>query len=535
MDIEVLKNCCIKVLPLVYDESLSYYEVVCKLTYKINEIIKETNDLDKDFKELSLYVKNLNLQDEVNAAIKELVDSGYISDLLNNNRFYGKNVCFIGDSITYGDDSTGNKTKNPFPEWFGEITGANITNLGTKGATISTRNTGRSFIINQIDNIPKDTDIVFVQGGYNDFQLNNPIGDESYDSFWFKGALKQILSTLISKGYDVRVIGMTPTKNFFTGAFNPRNSCIYGYIEAIKDVCRNNNILYYDTMLCGINRLNYTKYIKDSVHLTNDGYKLIAEYLSKDNPSNLDDNIGFNLISPSMFINSVSSNLKTNNGICFAISHAEDTEFESTFSKYALHLVAGKKYCIYYKLFCQTNTNKQNISVNITTVDKNETSSTLCRNDFVGSGITEYYNEFIADVTGDFKIGIGVSKEGVSSNIFISDLTLCEGKLNKIGHSNTFVDVRTKYNALAQFSCDGRYLNLRWNFNITTEVSANEELFTDLIFPAEIGTSSQYVIFYGFSENGNIVGLKYQSKTLTTLNNMPIGRYHFCCTVPYKM
>lgn len=30
---------CQKVLPLVYDESLSYYEVLCKLTSKMNEII----------------------------------------------------------------------------------------------------------------------------------------------------------------------------------------------------------------------------------------------------------------------------------------------------------------------------------------------------------------------------------------------------------------------------------------------------------------------------------------------------------------
>ena len=28
-----------KVLPLVYDDSLSYYEVICKLTAKVNEII----------------------------------------------------------------------------------------------------------------------------------------------------------------------------------------------------------------------------------------------------------------------------------------------------------------------------------------------------------------------------------------------------------------------------------------------------------------------------------------------------------------
>lgn len=37
---------CPKILPLVYDESLSYYEVLCKLVDKVNDVI--------DFKNLTL-------------------------------------------------------------------------------------------------------------------------------------------------------------------------------------------------------------------------------------------------------------------------------------------------------------------------------------------------------------------------------------------------------------------------------------------------------------------------------------------------
>ncbi|MBO7691055.1 MAG: hypothetical protein J6T10_00295 [Methanobrevibacter sp.] len=48
-----------KVLPLVYDESLSYYEVVDKLVHKINEIGLATNKLLND--DISLWVrKNIN-------------------------------------------------------------------------------------------------------------------------------------------------------------------------------------------------------------------------------------------------------------------------------------------------------------------------------------------------------------------------------------------------------------------------------------------------------------------------------------------
>lgn len=36
--------CSAKILPLTYDDSLSYYEQVCKLTDKMNEIVDFIND-----------------------------------------------------------------------------------------------------------------------------------------------------------------------------------------------------------------------------------------------------------------------------------------------------------------------------------------------------------------------------------------------------------------------------------------------------------------------------------------------------------
>lgn len=34
---------CPKILPTVYDDSLSYYEAICKLTHKMNELIEWIN------------------------------------------------------------------------------------------------------------------------------------------------------------------------------------------------------------------------------------------------------------------------------------------------------------------------------------------------------------------------------------------------------------------------------------------------------------------------------------------------------------
>ena len=50
--IDQFKFWCPKVLPLVYDDSLSYYEVLGKLTKKINEVINFINN------ELSDAIKN---------------------------------------------------------------------------------------------------------------------------------------------------------------------------------------------------------------------------------------------------------------------------------------------------------------------------------------------------------------------------------------------------------------------------------------------------------------------------------------------
>lgn len=60
-------TCCQKVLPLVYDESLSYYEVLCKVQQKLNELIKINNAVrDEAHKE---YVEILETAEQVTEAV----------------------------------------------------------------------------------------------------------------------------------------------------------------------------------------------------------------------------------------------------------------------------------------------------------------------------------------------------------------------------------------------------------------------------------------------------------------------------------
>lgn len=50
--IEAVRFWCFKVLPLVYDDSLSYYEVLCKVVDKLNEVIGSMNELEDSYKSI---------------------------------------------------------------------------------------------------------------------------------------------------------------------------------------------------------------------------------------------------------------------------------------------------------------------------------------------------------------------------------------------------------------------------------------------------------------------------------------------------
>lgn len=69
------KPFCHKVLPVVYDESLSYYEAICKYSEKLNEVIELCNSLsDEILAECKAYTdeKIAETFEEVNRKIEEL-------------------------------------------------------------------------------------------------------------------------------------------------------------------------------------------------------------------------------------------------------------------------------------------------------------------------------------------------------------------------------------------------------------------------------------------------------------------------------
>lgn len=66
---QTFKYWCYKVLPLVYDDSLSYYELLCKVIDYINNLIAEDKIIESDIAELQ------NAIAEIEQKIKDLQTS----------------------------------------------------------------------------------------------------------------------------------------------------------------------------------------------------------------------------------------------------------------------------------------------------------------------------------------------------------------------------------------------------------------------------------------------------------------------------
>ena len=88
-DLKPFKAWFQKTLPLVYDDSLTYQELLYKLIAKINEVVESQNQTNENFDELYAlfvqlkdyvdnYFKNLDVQKEINNKLDEMAADGNI-------------------------------------------------------------------------------------------------------------------------------------------------------------------------------------------------------------------------------------------------------------------------------------------------------------------------------------------------------------------------------------------------------------------------------------------------------------------------
>jgi hypothetical protein len=100
------KMWCYKVLPLVYDESLSYYEILCKVVNYINNLIdqdkiigNELNDLKKELDAVNKWI------DDFDTSYIEKIVTQYLSTMIfveiSNSGYIIYNIPENWESITF--------------------------------------------------------------------------------------------------------------------------------------------------------------------------------------------------------------------------------------------------------------------------------------------------------------------------------------------------------------------------------------------------------------------------------------------------
>lgn len=171
---------CQKVLPTVYDDSLSYYELLCKVVNYLNDVIENVDTTNTNVDSIynsvvqlqnyvNNYFDNLNLQDEINAKLDEYVADGTLTNILLGQ--YQYNIIMIGDS--YGitpDENSG---------WCSCV--KNALNLSDENCHIYAHNgsgflgyedrpTFADLLSNAVEQIADKNNIthIIVCGGYND-------------------------------------------------------------------------------------------------------------------------------------------------------------------------------------------------------------------------------------------------------------------------------------------------------------------------------------------------------------------------------
>ena len=92
-DLQPFRFWCQKVLPLVYDDSLSYYELLCKVVDYLNKTMKDVGVLEGDvtrmheaYKKLQGYVNDyfstLDVQEEINNKLNQMASDGSLTELI---------------------------------------------------------------------------------------------------------------------------------------------------------------------------------------------------------------------------------------------------------------------------------------------------------------------------------------------------------------------------------------------------------------------------------------------------------------------
>ena len=199
---------CQQVLPLTFDDSLSYYELLNKLVEYLNKIIENVNNLGSDFDSLfesynkledyvNNYFKNLDVQQEIDNKLDEMAADGSLSEIIGD--WISKDVYWnYNDSGYLPLEKISNYEKLEIPEGFNYIQGGTFVILnGVKYlfCIIHTGNNNDPLTMGKFNlntGVCEDTIVINQNGGHGNAVSYHPSGyvvisDANTQSvYWYK-------------------------------------------------------------------------------------------------------------------------------------------------------------------------------------------------------------------------------------------------------------------------------------------------------------------------------------------------------------
>lgn len=106
VNLEKFRFWCFKVLPLVYDDELSYYEVICKCVDYINNLIENDKAISNDVEQLKQEMKQVQEWiDNYDTSFAESIIREYLATMIfvtiSNSGYIVYNIPANWESITF--------------------------------------------------------------------------------------------------------------------------------------------------------------------------------------------------------------------------------------------------------------------------------------------------------------------------------------------------------------------------------------------------------------------------------------------------
>lgn len=193
------------------------------------------------------------------------------------NRWRGKKILFIGDSITAGSTAT-----LKYPTLISQQLKVNTANDGVVGSTWSNGTTTQSIppIVDRLVGLDLvDVTHVVIFAGTNDFGRNVKLGKSNdITSSTFYGAINNSIKQLKQLKSTLEIAIVTPIPRY-DGRKNEHGHTLNDFVEALVDKSKEFNLPCLDlSILSGINNNNKDIYLSsDMLHPNDNGQRLLAD------------------------------------------------------------------------------------------------------------------------------------------------------------------------------------------------------------------------------------------------------------------